>query len=122
KKSNSPSIMEEKKEAARRAILERMGKLPAGSARPAGKTADQWQKEFEEARIAWQTEKEQLNLKIKKLEMELQRATDAIRTDIFQEMRAQYEPKLHEANSARQRLDLEVQSLTAELTNERSKL
>ena len=46
KKANSPSIMEEKKEAARRAILERMGKLPAGSARPAAKTADQWQKEL----------------------------------------------------------------------------
>ncbi len=122
KKANSPSIMEEKKEAARRAILERMGKLPAGSAGPVGKTADQWQKEFEDARITWGTEKEQLNLKIRKLEMELQRTTDELRAEVFQEMRAQYEPKLQEANSARQRLDLEVQSLTAELTNERSKL
>ena len=122
KKANSPSILEEKKEAARRAILERMGKLPAGSARPAGKTTDQWQKELEDAKIAWETEKEQLNLKIKKLEMELQRATDTLRTEIFQEMRAQYEPRLQEANSARQRLELEVQSLSAELTTERTRL
>ena len=122
KKANSPSIMEEKKEAARRAILERMGKLPAGSARPAAKTADQWQKELSDAKIAWETEKEQLNFKIKKLEMELQRATDTLRTEIFQEMRAQYEPRLQEANSARQRLELEVQSLSAELTTERTRL
>ena len=122
KKANSPSIMEEKKEAARRAILERMGKLPAGSAGPVGKTADQWQKELEDAKIAWETEKEQLNLKIKKLEMELQRATDALRTEVFQEMRAQYEPRLQEANRDRQRLDLEIQSLTAELTTERTRL
>ena len=125
KKANSPSIMEEKKEAARRAILERMGKLPAGSAgsaRPAGKTADQWQKELSDAKIAWETEKEQLNFKIKKLEMELQRATDTLRAEIFQEMRAQYEPRLQEANSARQRLELEVQSLSAELTTERTRL
>ena len=122
KKANSPSIMEEKKEAARRAILERMGKLPAGSARPAAKTADQWQKELSDAKIAWETEKEQLNFKIKKLDMELQRATDTLRTEIFQEMRAQYEPRLQEANSARQRLELEVQSLSAELTTERTRL
>jgi class 3 adenylate cyclase len=122
KKANAPSVLEEKKEAARRAILERMGKLPAGSAGPVGKTADQWQREFEDAKIAWQTEKEQLNLKIKKLEMDLQRAQDALRGEIFQEMRAQYEPKLQEANSARQRLELEIQTLTLDLTNERNRL
>ena len=54
--------------------------------------------------------------------MELHRTRDALRTEVFQEMHAQYEPKLQEANSARQRLELEVQSLTAELTNERNKL
>src|SRR5205823_4863388 len=39
---------DEKKEAARRALLERLGKLPAGSSGPAPKTADQWEKEFQE--------------------------------------------------------------------------
>jgi chromosome segregation ATPase len=121
KKANSPSAMEEKKEAARRAILEKMGKLPAGSAGPATKTADQWQKEFEDAKIGWDTEKEQLNLKVTKLEMELQRATDTMRTEIFQEMRGQYEPKMVEANRDRQRLQQEVQSLTADLASERQR-
>jgi class 3 adenylate cyclase len=122
KKAGSPSAIDEKKEAARRAVLERLGKLPAGSAGPAAKTADQVQKEFDDAKIGWDTEREQLNLKIKKLEMELQRAQDTMRTEVFQEMRAQYEPKLAEANRERQRLEAEIQSLTADLANERTRL
>ena len=65
---------------------------------------------------------EQLNLKIKKLEIELQRGQDTLRGEIFQEMRAQYEPQLSEANRERQRLEQEVQSLTTELANERPRL
>jgi class 3 adenylate cyclase len=122
KKAASPSALDEKREAARRAVLQRLGKLPAGSAGPATKSADQWQKEFEDAKIAWNTEREQLNLKIRKLEMELQRAQDAMRSEIFQEMRSQYEPKLAEANSERQRLEQEVQSLSSDLATDRTRL
>ena len=122
KKAASPSAMDEKREATRRAVLEKLGKLPAGSAGPAPKTADQWQKEFEDAKIAWETEREQLSLKIKKLEMELQRSQDTIRGEIFQEMHAQYEPRISQANRERQQLEQEIQSLTSELASEQTRL
>jgi class 3 adenylate cyclase len=121
KKAASPGVADEKKEAARRALLERLGKLPAGSS-PATKTADQWEREFQDAKIQWDTEREQLNLKIKRLESDLQRSQDAMRTEIFQEMRAQFEPKLAEANRDKQRLEQEIQSLTSDLASERQRL
>jgi class 3 adenylate cyclase len=122
RKAGSPLVVDEKKEAARRAVLERLGKLPPGSAVPLGKTADQWDREFQHAKMAWAGEREQLNLKIKKLETELQRAQDAMRSEAFQEMRAQYEPKLAEASRQRQRLEQEILSLTNDLAAERDRL
>src|SRR5262249_47024631 len=122
KKAASASGTDPKKEAARRAVLERLGKLPPGPAAPGGKTAGDWEKELEEARIAWDTEREQLNVKIKKLQMELERSQDTIRAEIFGEMRAQYEPQLADAGRERQRLEREIQSLTAELGAERPRL
>lgn len=122
KKAGAPGAVDEKKEAARRALLERLGKLPAGSGGPGPKTADQWEKEYQDAKIGWDTEREQLSLKVKKLEMEIERAKDSMRTEIFQEMRSQYEPKLAEANRERSRLEQEIQSLTSELTSERDRL
>jgi class 3 adenylate cyclase len=116
------NIADEKKEAARRAVLEKLGKLPAGSSGPAAKTADQWQREFENAKIEWETEREQLNLKIRKLELETHRASDTMRSEIFQEMRGQYEPRLAEANRERNRLEQEIQGLTSELATERQTL
>jgi adenylate cyclase len=124
KKTASPAAAFEKKEAARRAVLEKLGKLPPGSAGPsaAARTADQWQREFEDAKIGWENERNQLNLKIKKLEMEGQRAQDMMRSEVFQEMRAQYEPRLVGLNNERQRLEQEIQSLTNDLDAERERL
>ena len=122
KKAALPGVADEKKEAARRAVLERLGKLPTGSVGPAAKTAGQWEREFQDAKIEWDTEREQLNLKIKKLDMDLQRAQDSIRTEIFQEMRMQYEPKLVEANRERQRLEEEIKTLTNDIAGERQRL
>ena len=125
RKAGSPSAADEKKDAVRRALLERLGKLPAGSAGAAGpvlKSADHWQREFEDGKIRWENERDQLNLKIKKLEMELQRTQDSMRGDVFQEMRAQYEPKLGEANRERQRLEQEIKYLTNDLASERERL
>ena len=120
----SPGVTDEKKEAARRAVLEKLGKRPAGSgsAGPAAKTADQWEREFQDAKIGWDNERDQLNLKIKRLEMELQRVQDAMRGEMFEEMRAQYEPKLVDAGHERQRLEQEIQSLTNDLAMDRSRL
>jgi class 3 adenylate cyclase len=116
------SGVDQKKEAARRAVLEKLGKLPAGSAGPAAKTADQWEREFEDAKIQWGTQREQAELKIKKLETELHRGQDSLRAEVYQEIRAQYEPKLADANRERQRLEQEIQSLTGDLATERQRL
>src|SRR5207247_4046155 len=118
----SSSVPDEKKEAARRAVLEKLGKLPPGSAGPLFKNPDQSQKEFEDAKIAWETERESLKLRIKKLEMELQRSQDSVRAEISQEMRGQYEPRIQEANRERQQLEQEIQSLTNDLASERKRL
>lgn len=122
KKAAAPGAADEKKEAARRALLERLGKLPAGSSGPPAKTADQWEREIQDAKIQREIERDQLQLKLKKVETELQRAQDSLRTEVYQEMRAQYEPKLAEANSERQRLEKEIQSLTSDLAGERQRL
>jgi hypothetical protein len=113
---------DEKKEAARRALLEKLGKLPPGSGGPRPQTADQVEREFQDAKITWETERHQLQIKIKKLEMELQRSLDTTRSEIFQEMHSQYEPQLAEANRERSRLEGGVQSLTRELAGERERL
>jgi len=63
-----------------------------------------------------------MKVKIKKLEMELQRAKDTVRAEIFQEMRAQYEPRIADLNRERQQLEQEIQSLTGELSSERRRL
>ena len=122
KKAAAPSLAEEKKEATRRAVLEKLGKLPPGSAGPVGKTADQWGREFEDAKIQWNNERDQLNLKIKKLELEIDRSKDSMRSDIFQEMRSEYEPKLAEAIRERNRLEDDLRLVRAELAAEKDRL
>jgi class 3 adenylate cyclase len=122
RKSASPYVSEEKKEAARRAVLQKLGKLPAGPAGPPPKTSDQWERELQETKIDLEAERDQLNLKIKRLERDLQHAQDSMRSEVVQEMRSQYEAKLMEANRDRQRLEEEIQSVTGELALERQRL
>jgi DNA repair exonuclease SbcCD ATPase subunit len=100
-----------------RALLEKLGKLPTG-----GKTAEQWEREFHDAKIHWGMEREQLALQIKRLENDVQNAQDSVRSEIYQEMRAQYEPRITEGEGERQRLEKEIQSLTSELAAERQRL
>ena len=113
---------DEKKEAARRALLEKLGKVPAGAAGSAGRGGDQWQKDFEDAKIAWDSEREQFKLKIKSLESKTQRTEDALRSELFQELRSQYAPQLAEAGRERTRLEHEVWSLSHDLISERLRL
>jgi hypothetical protein len=123
KKVASPLISDEKKEAARRALLVKLGKLPPGSEGPALKTVDQWEREFEDARIQWDTEREQLLLKLRKLEGELKRSQESVlREEDFQQLQAQYESKIDEGTRHRQALELEIQSITSELASERQRL
>jgi hypothetical protein len=121
KKTGSPFLTVEKKDAARRAVLEKLGKVPPGPAGPVVKTASQWETEFQNAKIQWEADRERLHLKIKKLEAELQRALDCSRAEIYEELRAQYEARLAEANRERERLEQDIQSITAELAGERQR-
>jgi class 3 adenylate cyclase len=122
KKAGAPGVADQKKEAARRALLQKLGKLPAGTAGPVAKTAELWEMELQDAKIAWETERDTLQLRIKKLDIELQRAQDTLRGEVYQEMRAQYEPKLAEANRERTRLEHEIQVLRTELAGDRQRL
>jgi class 3 adenylate cyclase len=113
--------IDDKKEAARRALLQKLGKLPAGG--PGGaKTADQWEKEFEAAKIQWETERDQMKLQLQRVEREMQQGKDEIRNDVFQELRSQYEPKLAESERERKRLQDELDTATTHLTEDRRRL
>ena len=112
---NAPSP----KEAARRALLQKLGKLPTVSAGRAATITDQWELQFEHAKDQWDNEREQLNIRIKNLETDLRHS---VRTESFQEMHTQYEQKLAEATRERQRLEDDIQVLTSELASERQRL
>src|SRR5207237_2670876 len=77
---------------------------------------------FQDAKISWDTEREQLNLKIKKLELELKHSQEALRGEILQKVGAEYESRLAEANRERQRLEQDIQAATSELARERQRL
>jgi class 3 adenylate cyclase len=116
------AFTEENREAARRAVLEKLGKVPPGGPVRPTKTAENWEREFKDARVQWDVERQQLNLTIKKLQLDLQRAQNATRSEIFNEIRAQYESKLAEAVLERDRLEQEVQFMTSELASDRLRL
>ena len=111
--------LDERKEAARRALLVKLGKAPAGSSGPAPKSTYQIEKEFQDAKIQWEVEREQLNLKIRRLERDIEHGKDEIRNDAFQEIRSRYEAKIVEATQVRQQLERELQSLTDQSNAER---
>jgi class 3 adenylate cyclase len=117
----SKSVTEQKKETARRALLEKLGKVPAGSLE-APKSAEYWEREYEDARIRWESERDQLQLKMRKLERTLADNTDTTRSDIYQEMRASYEPKLAEEKRERLRVEQELATAAGELASERRRL
>ena len=121
KRTGSATLGDERKETARRAVLEKLGKLPPGSVGVATKTADA-EREYEDAKIQWSSEREQLNLKIRKLELEMDRAKASTRSEIFQEMRSEYEPKLAEATRERQRIEEDLRSARTEYASEKERL
>jgi DNA repair exonuclease SbcCD ATPase subunit len=121
-RSRGTFIPPEKREAARRAVLEKLGKLPVSSALQVPKLFDELETQFEDAKIEWETERERLKIRIKRLDADLQEAQSSIRNEILQELRAQFEAKLSDANRDRQRLEEEIQSATSELATERQRL
>ena len=115
--------IDEKKDAARRALLQKLGKLPlAPGAAGAPRTADQWQREFEESRVQWETERDQLKLKLERIEREGQRDKDDIRNEIFHEIRSQYQPKLTESERECKLLQEQLDTVSTHLEEDRKHL
>jgi len=108
------------KAAAKRALLEKLGKLPAGSS-GAGNSAAQLERDFEAAKLAWDTERQQLLIRAKKAERDLQHSMEDIRGQIMDEIRGQYEPQLASATRERERLHHEVAMLASQLSEERQR-
>jgi len=115
----NPAWRDEKKEAARRTLLQKLGKLPVASAE---RTVAEWKREFEQAKIEWEAQRDQFKVKDQALERELEKSADSVRTEIFQEQREQFKPKLEELRADRQRLGLEMEKLEAERSEERQRL
>jgi class 3 adenylate cyclase len=107
-----------KKEAARRSLLEKLGRIPAGSA-PLAKTAEQWELDFATAKAQWEAERDRLQLKVHQFEREAQYAKNEIRSELLDELRGQFESRLNEANRERKRLEDELKSYTAQLAQEK---
>jgi class 3 adenylate cyclase len=118
-RNGSGQKRDDKREAARRALLQKLGKLPAG---PADKSVADLQRELEDAKIDWETQRERFLTKIKSLETAVDRSSDAVRSEIFQELRDQYKPKIEELRVERQRLERELTTLQTEHSEERQRL
>jgi class 3 adenylate cyclase len=108
------------KAAAKRALLERLGKAPAGSSRH-GNSIAQLERDFEAAKLAWDTERQQLLIRAKKAERDLQHSIEDIRAQILEELRGQYDPQLASATRERERLNHEVTMLSGQMTEERQR-
>ena len=120
-KKLSNSVDPSKKDAAKRALLERLGKLPPGSTEVVGKTAVEWERELHKEKTQWAIERDQLLVRVHQAERELQHSREDIRSELLQEMKVQYEPQLMVANREHLRLTQEVEKLTAQLTEERQR-
>jgi class 3 adenylate cyclase len=108
--------------AAKHALLHKLGKLPAGAAVIVEKGPEDLEREFRDAQMQWQTDRDELNAIIKRLRLELQQAQDVITKEIVQPLRAEYEQQLAEATYERQRLQGDIQFITGEAAGERQRL
>jgi class 3 adenylate cyclase len=110
--------IDEKKDAARRALLQKLGKLPS----EATKSPEEWQREFNASKQSWDAERGLLNHRAQQLERQLQQSKDEIRQEVFQELRAQYEPKLEAYENERKRLREDLELANSQLAEERHRL
>jgi chromosome segregation ATPase len=111
----------DKREAARKAVLEKLGKIPPGSS-GSTRNAAQLEQEFESAKMAWESERDQLTIRLERLEREARKGTDSIRNEVFQEYRQQYEPKLTQADNEKNRLETELSGMQSQFAEERERL
>jgi hypothetical protein len=121
-------LIDDKGESARKGLLQKPGKGPADPAPltagwgGGGKTPQQWESEFREAKAKWELERDQLAMRVNQLEREGQLHKDSIRQEVFQELRGQYEPRLESYERERRRLKEDLDAVTAQLAEERQRL
>ena len=86
---------------------------------------DALQKEFQEGRIAWDSERSELNAQIERLNSQIQRiseSTHRVSDEIVEQLRTQYEQKLQDAIHQKTQLAQQFQSASSLLEAERSRL
>jgi chromosome segregation ATPase len=110
---------DDQKEAARRAVLQKLGKVPPTRA---VKSADEWQRDFDAERSKFDSERDDLRNKVQQLERQVRHNRDEIRQEVYSEMRAQYEPRLEAYEHERKRLRDDLESATTQLAQERQRL
>jgi class 3 adenylate cyclase len=110
---------DDQREAARRAVLQKLGKAPTARA---VKSAEEWQRDFDAERSKFDTERDDLRNKVQQLERQVRHNRDEIRQEVYSEMRAQYEPKLEAYEHERKRLRDDLESVSVQLAQERQRL
>jgi chromosome segregation ATPase len=86
------------------------------------KTADEWQRDFDAERSKFDSERDELRLKVQQLERQVRYNRDEIRQEVYTEMRAQYEPKLEAYEHERKRLRDDLEVATTQLAQDRQRL
>ena len=108
---------EDQKEAARRMVLQKLGKLPSDAKSPLD-----LKREMEEAKAQWEVERDDLKIRVQQLERHIQSSKDGMRQEVFQELRSQYEPKIEAYEHERKRLRDDLEAANAQLVDERQRL
>ena len=106
--------------------------VAARSSKPAEAQAEQLrrekdalQKEFQEARSAWTSERHRLITEIERLEGQIQRVSksgERVNNEIVEQLRMQYEERLQEAIQQKTQLTQQLQSASSLLEAERARL
>ena len=83
------------------------------------------QKEFQDARNAWDTERRQLQAQLDRLDSQIHRLSESshrVSDEIVEQLRSQYEQKLHESIQQKTQLAQQLQSASSLLEAERARL
>ena len=83
------------------------------------------QKEFHDARNAWDTERRQLQEQLERLDSQIHRISESshrVSDEIVEQLRSQYEQKLHEAIQQKTQLAQQLQSASSLLEGQRARL
>ena len=86
---------------------------------------DALQKEFQNARNAWDTERRELSSQVDRLDSQIHRLSESshrVSDEIVEQLHSQYEQKLHEAIQQKTQLAQQLQSASSLLEGERARL